>query len=109
MSQIHQNQMNNTPNQQFPQNQMQLMTNRNFTQYNQNEQQNIQNIPNFQNYKEEDIINQTNEIRNFIDNNNINELYKYININHPSKLILQNGLIYLLDEYQKNPSFYKFL
>ena len=109
MSQIHQNQMNNTPNQQFPQNQMQLITNRNFTQYNQNEQQNIQNIPNFQNYKEEDIINQTNEIRNFIDNNNINELYKYININHPSKLILQNGLIYLLDEYQKNPSFYKFL
>ena len=91
MSQIHQNQMNNTPNQQFPQNQMQLITNRNFTQYNQNEQQ---NIPNFQNYKEEDIINQTNEIRNFIDNNNINELYKYININHPSKLILQNGLIY---------------
>ena len=31
MSQIHQNQMNNTPNQQFPQNQMQLITNRNFT------------------------------------------------------------------------------
>ena len=36
MSQIHQNQMNNTPNQQFTQNQMQLITNRNFTQYNQN-------------------------------------------------------------------------
>jgi len=30
-------------------------------------------------------------------------------MNHPSKLILQKGLTYLLDEYQKNPSFYKFL
>ena len=57
----------------------------------------------------EDIINHTNEIWNYIDNNNINELYKYLNMNHPSKLILQKGLTYLLDEYQKNPSFYKFL
>ena len=95
------NQMNNTSNQQFSQNIISLIQNRSFQPYNQNEQN--------QNIKEEDMINQFNEIRNLIENNNINELYKYININHPSKLILQKGLIYLLEEYQKNPFFYQIL
>ena len=104
MSQINQNQINNSQNQQFSQSQMQHIPNRNFPQiqYNQNEQQ-----QNLQNYKEEDIINQ---IRNFIDKNNINELYKFININQPSKQALQSCLSYLLDNYhQKNPFFYKII
>ena len=98
MSLINQNQINTSQNQQFSQSQIQHISNRNFPQiqYNQNEQQ--QNLPN---YKEEDIINQ---IRNFIDKNNINELYKFININQPSKQALQSCLSYLLDNYhQKNP------
>ena len=72
---------------------MQHIPNRNFPQiqYNQNEQQ-----QNLQNYKEEDIINQ---IRNFIDKNNINELYKLININQPSKQALQSCLSYLFKFY----------
>ena len=58
------NQMNNTSNQQFPQNIISLIQNRSFQPYNQNEQN--------QNIKEEDMINQFNEIRNLIENNNIN-------------------------------------
>jgi len=106
MSQINQKQINNTSSQQLSQNQISLIQNRNFPQiqYNQNEQ--TQNI---QNFKEEDLINQTNEIRNLIEMNNINDLYQYIKINHISKHILQNGLIYLLEKYQKNQIFYQML
>ena len=106
MSQINQNQITNPQNQQFSQNQMQHISNRNFPQiqYNQNEQQ-----QNKQNYKEEDIINQINEIRNFIDNNNINEFLKFININQPSRQALQSCLSYLLDNYHQKSHFYKFL
>ena len=107
MSLINQNQINTSQNQQFSQSQIQHISNRNFPQiqYNQNEQQ-----QKLQNYKEEDVINQTNEIRNFIDNNNITELYKFLNINQPSRQALQNSLLYLLDNYnQKNPFFYKIL
>ena len=64
---------------------------------------------NIQNYKEEDIINQINEIRNFIDNNNINELLKFININQPSRQALKSCLSYLLDNYHQKSHFYKFL
>ena len=106
MSQMNQKQMNNTSSQQLTQNPISLIQNRNFPQiqYNQNEQN--QNI---QNYKEEDIINQTKEIRNLIETNNINDLYQYININHISKHILQKGLLFLLEKYQKNPIFYQML
>ena len=106
MSQMNQKQMNNTSSQQLTQNQISLIQNRNFPQiqYNQNEQ--TQNV---QNFKEEDIINQTNEIRNLIETNNINDLYQYININHISKHILQKGLLFLLEKYQKNPIFYQML